>query len=138
MRVLIATAALALVATASSAGAQLTASFIDGTYVTSAKACAQLKALAKGGRKNINTVPWSLDKKGFSSWEGGCGFKKITERKKGSEWAIEADCQEGAEESKEAYLFRRASPTTFEITLTTKAATAEQRRPQTYIRCDGK
>jgi hypothetical protein len=138
MRSSLAAATLAAVAASSAAEAQLTASFIDGTYVTSAKACAQLKALAKGGNRNLNTVPWTLDKKGFSSWEGGCGFAKITERKKGREWAVEADCHEGPEENKETYLFRRASPTTLVITLTTKGATAEQRKPETYTRCDTK
>ncbi len=137
MRILV-TAAAAILASYSAAHAQLTATFIDGTYVTSAKACAQVKALAKGGRRNLNTVPWTLDKKGFASWEGGCGFARITERKKGSEWAIEADCQEGAEETKESYLVRRTSPATFSIALTTKGATRDQRKPQTYTRCDVK
>ena len=143
MRLAVTGAVVALaVAAFSTAAAQqksgLKATFVDGAYTIGAKACAKLKAIERGGRRNLNTVPWTLDTDGFHGWEGGCTFSKITEAQKGKEWLVEADCAEAADESKESYRFVRTSPSTFLITLTTKGATTEQAKPVTYTRCNAK
>ena len=142
MRLAVTGAVLALaLATLSTAAAQqkgLKATFVDGSYTIGPQACAKLKAIERGGRKSLNTVPWTLNADGFHGWEGGCTFSKITEAHKGKEWLIEADCAEAAEESKESYRIVRTSPSTFLITLTTKGATPEQKKPVTYTRCNAK
>ncbi len=109
---------------------QAKATFLDGTYTMSADACGKLVAIAKGGPKSIKTVPWSVDRNGISYWEGGCGFTRITERRKNIEWLVEATCDEGPETSKEAYTWVRNADGSFAVTL------KGDKKPVRYTRCD--
>jgi hypothetical protein len=119
-----------LTASAPAASAQQTATFLDGPYTMSAQACAKLKALAAGGPRNINTVPWHVLRTGISHWEGSCGYRRITERKKGVEWRIDAVCQEGPRRSREIYTWVRRGDGQFDVTL------KGQRKAVRYTRCD--
>lgn len=116
----------------------LTASFIDGVYTMSARACTKLEALNRGATPSLGTVPWSLDRTGFTSWEGGCSFTRIEPIKGKSAWQVRADCHEAADESIETYLIERSSPSTLRITLTTPKAKPADRKPILYKRCDVK
>ena len=131
----LAAAALALISLTLPAHAGLKAKFIDGTYVFTSDGCAKLKALAAGGNQSISTVPWYVTADGISYWEGGCGFMKIKAGKK-NHWKVTASCTEEIDESIESYTYLRTSPTTFSVTLTTPGASAEDRKPVTYTRCN--
>lgn len=129
---------LVLLLASPAAEAAVKARFLDGVYAMSTEACDKLKALAKGATRSINTVPWSVDRNGFDQWEGGCSFSRIRETAKGQSWSVTSFCEGNTpdENSTESYIFKRASPTTFAVTLTTPGASAEQRQPKTYLRCD--
>jgi len=129
VRLLIAWALLAAPATAALAAR---ASFLDGTYVMSVEACDKLKALARGATPSITTVPWSVDRKGITYWEGGCGFSRVTEVRKGSEWRIKADCEEGPNQSTEVYTWVKIEDGVYDVTV--KGDT----KPVRYTRCDVK
>ena len=91
--------AAALVGIAAPAFADVQATFLGtATYATRA-GCAKLKKLAAGTPRNLNTVPETLDAKGFLSWEGGCTISKINERVTGKTWTVQLKCSEGAEEN---------------------------------------
>ena len=109
--------------------------FLDGAYVFNAKACEKLKALAAGTSPAAETEPWVMRADGISFWEGGCDFSKIEKRGRKS-WHVTASCGEGPDVYVESYLFRRRSKTTFSVTLTTPGASAENRVPKRYFRCD--
>lgn len=106
------------------------ANFIDGIYVMSDDACEKLKRLAGGETPSINTVPWSVNAKGFDYWEGGCEFSKITERVVGREWVVVAECSDGPEETTETYTFVRQTGAAFAVTL------EGEKDARTYTRCD--
>ncbi len=134
MRIL--TILLTGLALANPALAQQKASFIDGTYAFAPGACQKLKALAAGGVQAIGTVPWYVTADGISFWEGGCGFSKITKGKIRHEWKVIAACEENGDESTETYIWRRTSPTSFSVTLTTPGISPEEGKPVRYTRCD--
>lgn len=117
--------------------AQQKASFIDGTYVLNAEGCTKLKALKHGAAESIGTVPWSVTAEGISYWEGGCGWSKV-KALEAKRWALTAECGEDIDTSVESYDYTRTSPTTFSVKLTTKGASAKERKPVSYQRCDVK
>lgn len=119
---------------ATPAMAQQRAEFIDGTYVIAEGACEKLKALAAGSTPMISTVPFYVTADGFSFWEGGCGFASVTKSK--DAWHVIAACEENGDEYTETYSFRRSSPDSFEVTLTTPGVSDEQATPLRYTRCD--
>lgn len=129
---------LALVIFALPALAKARAPFIDGVYTMSAEACAKARALATGTPRSLATVPWSLTSAGFDHGEGGCPFTRVSERRPGREWEVRASCAEHGPESGsiESYRVTRTGPTTFAVALTTKGASAKDRKPATYTRCD--
>ena len=91
--------AAVLVCAANSAAADVQATFLGtATYATRA-GCAKLKTLAAGTQRNLNTVPETLDAKGFMSWEGGCTIATINERVLGKAWTVQLKCSDGAEEN---------------------------------------
>ena len=112
------------------AEAQLTATFLDGTYTMSAEACTKLKALAAGGPRNAKTVPWHVLRTGISLWEGACGYRKITERKKGAEWRIEAVCYEGPKNTREVWTWVKKGDGVFDVKL------RGEKTAKRYTRCD--
>lgn len=123
-------------ALAAPALAQQKADFIDGTYVFATGACDKLRVLAAGGTQAVTTVPWYVTADGISFWEGGCGFSRIRENKKKNEWHVTATCEENGNEYTETYSYRRTSPDSFLVTLTTPGAAAELAKPLAYARCD--
>lgn len=123
---------MAIMAGTLPASAQVEARFLGGTYVMSAEACDKLNKLADGATRSVATVPWSVDETGFHSWEGGCDFTKVTERRKGREWVVQATCIEGPDEDKETYTFVKNANGSFAVTL------QGERKPRTYTRCDVK
>lgn len=127
-------AALAFLAlvNAAPALADVEAKFLDGTYVMADEACEKLKALEAGGTPSLNTVPWSVNRKGFEFWEGGCEFSKITEKKGGKTWVVTAQCSDGPEETTETYTFVKNDNGTFAVTL------EGEKEARTYTRCDVK
>jgi hypothetical protein len=127
--------ALALLCLSLPAHAGVKASFLGGTYVFTGDGCAKLKALAAGGTPSISTVPWYVTADGISYWEGGCEFTKVRPGKK-NQWKVTAACGEEDGESTETYTYLKTSPTTFAVTLTTSGASAQERKPVTYTRCD--
>lgn len=108
------------------------ADFIDGTYVMTADDCSKLQQLSDGGEPSISAVPWSVDKDGFHSWEGSCSFVKVTETTPGTEWRVEAECTDAADESSEAYSFEKKPDGTFLVQL------EGEDEPVTYQRCEVK
>lgn len=124
-------------AASSAFAASVKARFIDGTYTMSAAACDKLKALAAGAPRNVGSVPWSVSAEGFSSGEGGCTFSKVTERRKGKEWAVIARCSEHGPRNPppESYVFTRTGPDTLSVRLTTPGVSKADGRPVTYTRC---
>lgn len=79
--------------------ADVRATFLgSATYATRA-GCVQLRTLAAGTPRNLNTVPETLDASGHRSWEGGCSIEKITERVAGKTWTVNLKCSEGAIEN---------------------------------------
>jgi hypothetical protein len=124
------TMCISVFAVATPAAAQVKATFLDGTYVMSADACEKLKRLAQGGPRSASTVPWRVDRDGFHYWEGGCGFTRIIERRKGREWQVTARCAEGPDKSIESYTFVRSADGTFAVTL------KGEKQPRRYSRCE--
>lgn len=123
-------AALASPQLAAPAHAQLTATFLDGTYTMSDEACMKLRALAAGGPRNARTVPWHVMRTGIGHWEGACGYRKITERKKGAEWRIEAVCHEGPSQSREVWTWVRKGDGVYDVKL------RGEKTAKRYTRCD--
>lgn len=112
------------------AHAKKSAAFLDGPYTMSDAACEKLQALAAGGPKSINTVPWSVARGGISYWEGGCSFSRIVERQKGKVWDVTASCTEGPDTSTERYTFARAGDGAFDVKL------KGEKHARRYTRCD--
>ena len=67
---------------------------------------------------------------GISHWEGACGYRRITERKKGVEWRIEAMCYEGPNQSRETYTWIKKGDGIFDVRLKGEMTTRR------YTRCD--
>ncbi len=112
------------------AHAQHTATFLDGAYTMTDEACAKLKALAAGGPRNAKTVPWHVLRTGIGHWEGSCGYRKITERKKGVEWRIEAMCHEGPKNTREVWTWVKKGDGIFDVKL------RGEKTAKRYTRCD--
>jgi hypothetical protein len=129
-------AVCAILTFASPAIAQHKATFIDGTYVFAPGACDKLKALAAGGTQAVTTVPWYVTADGIHFWEGGCDFSKVRKHKSKKQWNVVAACEENGEEYTESYIFRRSSPDSFDVTLTTPGTNKETAKPVRYLRCD--
>jgi len=84
--------------------ADKTADFISGTYVMEGR-CDKLAKLAAGEPASIETVPETLTREGFSSWEGSCTFLTIEEKTKGRVRVARMACTQEAEESEETDTF---------------------------------
>ena len=130
MRLALAGAAAAVLAVSTPATAQMTATFLDGHYTMSHAACAKLKALEAGGPKSASTVPWYVERRGIGFWEGSCGYRRITERKKGQEWVVVAMCHEGPTKTRETYRWVRKGDGVYDVTR------KGDRKPVRYTRCD--
>lgn len=85
--------------TAGAIAADVEAKFLGAATYSSAKGCSQLKALASGTPRNLNTVPETLTAKGYLGWEGGCAIERIAEQVKGKRWTVSLRCSEGAVEN---------------------------------------
>ena len=100
MRTLLIAALAAAAMTATATAADVEAKFLGTATYASAKGCEQLKALASGTPRNLNTVPETLTAKGYLGWEGGCTIERVQEQVKGKRWLVSLRCSEGAEENK--------------------------------------
>ena len=129
-----AAAALAGLLTAGNApaiGAEVTASFIDGTYVIDGEnRCDKLAKLDAGTKANVETVPETLTKDGFQSWEGECSFVSITEKQPGKVYAAKMACVEDDAETEETDTFT-LDPKDHSIAVTVEDKTTK------FVRCDG-
>ncbi len=116
-----------LVCTPAAAG-EVKGDFIGpGVYAMQGR-CEKLEALAKGGPKNVETVPETLSVNGFEGWEGACTFRSITEIEKGKKWQASMDCHEGGEEGPESDIFERLQDGSLKVTVMGKSSI--------FVRCD--
>lgn len=99
----------------------------DGTYATK-EGCEKLKKIAAGGDKNVETTPETLNQDGFSTWEGGCSFKSISEKDKDRRWIAVMDCAEGDTEESETDTFEKMLDGAIKVTVEGKSTT--------FYRCD--
>lgn len=113
-------AAIALVATGSSALADVEAKFLGKSTYSTARGCQMLKALAAGATRNLNTVPQTLDATGYHSWEGGCEIERIAEQVKGKRWLVALHCHEGAASRRQHETWERAPDGALLVTLDKK------------------
>ena len=125
-------AALSLGACAS-AEAGASAYFLGTAVYATEEGCVKLKALAAGGPKNVGTVPETLTSGGFKSWEGGCAFGSIQERRRHKLYVSRMTCFEGPE--------RWLEKNSFELDLKARTVTvtvAEGRTKKTTVfkKCD--
>lgn len=120
---------LALVSAISMAGAaEIKGTFLgEGTYATK-DGCEKLRKVAAGGDKNVETVPETLDETGFSTWEGSCSFKTITEKDKDRKWIAVMDCAEGDTEESETDTFEKMLDGAIKVTVEGKSTS--------FYRCD--
>lgn len=126
MRMILAGAVMALMSLPAAAEPKtVKAGFISGTYAT-AEGCKKLDAIAKGGPKNVGTVPETLTAEGFDGWEGGCSFTSIKETEKGKAWVAQMACAEGAEENTETDTFELRPDGTIKVTNEGKATIFER------------
>lgn len=131
MRWVVAVAAMVAGGCSAAAGNARAVFLTSGTYATE-EGCAKLKALAKGGPRNVGTVPETLTTQGFKSWEGGCAFASIHEKKRHKLYVARMTCFEGAD--------RWTEKNEFELDLTAgavKVTTLDKDRKTTvYKKCD--
>ena len=78
-----------------SAEAGASAYFLGTSVYATDEGCVKLKALAAGEPKNVGTVPETLTSQGFKSWEGGCAFGSIQERRRHKLYVSRMTCFEG-------------------------------------------
>ncbi|MDX2307269.1 MAG: hypothetical protein NW216_03420 [Hyphomicrobium sp.] len=133
VRILLAALALVAAVHPSATRAAETADFISGTYVIEGR-CPALAALQAGGDRNVSTVPETLTRDGFQSWEGGCTFDDVNEISPGRLWRARMDCHEGPEEWEETDTFS-FDPEQGTITVVVDDRAVEGERT-TYVRCD--
>lgn len=106
--------AIAILPVAAHAG-QKAAFLGHGTYGTET-GCAQLKALADGGDRNISTVPETLSQDGFEGWEHHCTFASIEETQTGKQWQAGVSCLEGENQWNEKLTFEKTGDQVFKVT----------------------
>lgn len=99
MRTLLLATFFAASLTSGALSADVEAKFLGAATYSSAKGCSQLKALASGTPRNLNTVPETLTAKGYLGWEGGCAIERIQEQVKAKRWTVSLRCSEGAVEN---------------------------------------
>lgn len=90
--------------------------------------CEKLDAIAKGGPRNVETVPETLTMDGFEGWEGACSFRSITEIETGKKWKASMDCHEGAEAGPESDIFERMPDGSLKVTV--------MGNDTIFVRCD--
>lgn len=110
------------------ASAETKAEFIKGTWATR-NGCEQQKAIDAGGDRNVGTVPELLSDQGFNSWEGGCAFTSVTEKKPGKLYEAQLACSDGLDEWQETDTFALEGAT---IKVMVDDKTTE------FVRCDTK
>lgn len=81
------------------ARADLTADFLGEGVFGLKSDCAKLAKLAAGGPRNIQTVPETLTRNGYRSWEGACSITRIAPHRSLARYTVELKCSEGAEEN---------------------------------------
>jgi hypothetical protein len=127
---------LLLLITAIPAQAGVKAAFIDGVYVFTGDGCDKLKSLQSGKTApSVMTQPWTVTSDGIAFWEGSCSFSKV-EKQGQKTWRVTAECEENGDLSKEIYVWRRTSKTTFSVRLANPNTSAKGRGAKTYTRCD--
>ena len=104
---------------------EVEAPFIQGTYA-SGEGCKKLDAIANGGPKNVGTVPETLTRKGFETWEGGCSFTSIKETVTGKTWVAGMACMESADESTETDTFELLADGRIQVTVEGKTTIFER------------
>jgi len=110
------------------ASAEVKGDFVGpGVYALPGR-CDKVEALAKGGPKNVETVPETLTANGFEGWEGACTFRSITEIEPGKKWKASKDCHEGAEEGPESDIFERLDDGSLKVTV--------MGNESIFVRCD--
>lgn len=98
-----------------------------GTYATT-EGCEKLAALAAGGDRNVDSVPWTLTEDGFLGWEGSCTFTSFTEIEKDKKWKALLHCSDGPEEGPESDIFERLPDGSLKMTI--------MDNPTILLRCD--
>lgn len=117
-----------LLGLSSPASAEVKGDFVGpGVYALPGR-CDKVEALAKGGPKNVETVPETLTVNGFEGWEGACTFRSITEIETGKKWKASMDCHEGAEEGPESDIFERLDDGSLKVTV--------MGNESIFVRCD--
>lgn len=112
--------------------AQEQADFLTGTYAT-ANGCKMQKKLAAGTPRSIETVPDTLDAKGFHGWEGDCAFTKVWVHKPGEVWSALMFCAEGNTSGPQIYSFAKDPETgSFDV------SSISQTDPEVFQSCDVK
>ena len=96
------------------AQARTVGGFIDGTYATK-EGCAKLAKLAAGKPRNVETVPETLTKDGFQSWEGSCEFTQVLEHEPGKVYIGIMYCVDAGSFYPETDLFIRESDGTISV-----------------------
>ncbi|HEX4892231.1 MAG TPA: hypothetical protein VFV47_03015 [Hyphomicrobiaceae bacterium] len=115
--------------------AQETASFLgDGVY-TLPGGCAKLARIARGGPKNVQTTPETLNAQGFESWEASCEFTRVNVEVADRVWTTEVKCTEGPDEWTAVNRFEKIDADTFNVTVdgetsVYKRCDANSRRPK--------
>lgn len=109
-----------VIAAASPSRADVEAKFLGAATYSTVKGCQKLKALAAGATRNLNTVPETLDAKGYHGWEGGCEIERIAEQVKGKRWLVALHCHEGAESNRQHETWEKAPDGALLVTLNKK------------------
>ncbi len=92
-------ASVVLMATFGPVPADEVADFLGNGVYALPSDCAKLAQLTAGGARNIQTVPETLTRNGYKSWEGGCAITRIAPHRSLSRYTVELKCSEGAEEN---------------------------------------
>lgn len=111
---------LALVAASAIANADVEAKFLGKSTYSTARGCQMLKALAAGAPRNLNSVPQTLDARGYRSWEGGCEIERVQEQVTGKRWLVALRCHEGAESQRQHETWEKAPDGALLVTLNKK------------------
>lgn len=108
-----------------------------GTYAWRDGGCAKLDAIAKGGPKNIETTPETLDADGLHHWETGCSFKSIKEVAKGRKWVARMVCHnEDGKESPETNTFVKQRDGSIEMIDGDGKVVNDGTETVVFVRCD--
>ena len=120
MRTRLAGALAAIVCVIPAKAADVEAPFLGAAVYSTSQGCKKLQALAAGGPRNISTVPETLDRKGYHSWEGGCEIERIQQQVKGKRWLVALHCHEGPETQRQHETWELAPDGALLVTLKAK------------------